>query len=170
MFRRLFKSLILKPSVDDEVDEFARFRIPENEAILTPTGAFAPTYPLSKCVRSYEGKRVIFRRIDGHPDLHDYLWNRAGASIPRECCWVIQAKAAFANPDTNIIFAIADGTHKLQIRMSKKHVAAFSEYVSDTVDDAFNNCWIRSQLRTNDDRAMLAIAYADAKITQKVIE
>src|SRR5688572_20819536 len=78
MFRRFFKSLVLEPQVDDEIDEIARFQIPENAAFLTPTGAHAPTYPRSKSVRRYEGKYAIMRRIDG-PPRHPRL--------PVESCW-----------------------------------------------------------------------------------
>lgn len=170
MFRRLFKSLTLQPQIDDDIDEIARFRIPENAAFLTPTGAYAPTYPRSKSVRRYEGKHAIMRRIDGHPDIHDYLWERAGAEIPRECCWVIRATAAFANPETNIIFAAADGTHDVRMRLSDEHASSFPEYDAALASDQFGFRWVRSRLKTDDDRAMIAIAYADSKITENATE
>lgn len=162
MLRRLLKSLTLKPPVDDEIDELARFQIPENAAILTSPGAYAPTYPLSKSVRRYEGKYAIMRRIDGHPDLHDYLWERAGADIPRECCWVIRATASFANPETNIIFATACGTHDVRFRLSNEHAASFPGYNTNAIEDRSGYCWICSRLQIEDDRAMLAMAFEDS--------
>jgi hypothetical protein len=170
MLRRLFTSLILTPPVDDEIDEIARFQIPENAAFLTPAGAYAPTYPRSKSVRRIKGKYAIMRRIDGHPDIHDYLWDCAGAQIPRECCWVIRATAAFANPETNIIFAAANGTHSVRIRMSDEHASAFSGYDTEPFSGDSGVRWIHSRLRIDDDRAMLAMAYEDSKFTQNETE
>jgi len=170
MLRRFFKSFILTPPVDDEIDEIARFQIPENAAFLTPTGAWAPTYPRSKSVRRYEGRYAIMRQIDGHPDLHDYLWDRAGAEVPRECCWVIRATAAFANPETNIIFAAAGGTHGVRIRMSDKHASSFPDYDTEPFSNHSGFLWIESRLRIDDDRAMLVMAYEDSKITQTKTE
>ncbi|HUG71448.1 MAG TPA: hypothetical protein VMM76_27130 [Pirellulaceae bacterium] len=162
MLRRLFKSLMLTPPVDDEIDEIARFQISENAAFLTPAGAYAPTYPRSKSVRRIEGKNAIMRRIDGHPDIHEYLWDRAGADIPRECCWVIRATATFANPETNIIFAASGGTHGIRIRMSEENASPFPGY-TDPSSDHTGFRWLQSRLKLDDDRAMLAMAYEDSK-------
>ncbi len=170
MLRRLFRSLILEPPVDDDVDEFGRFQIQENASIMTPAGAFASTYPRSNSIRRREGKYAIMRPIDGHPDLHDYLWERAGADIPRECCWVIRGMASFANPDTNIIFATAAGAHDVRIRLSREHAESFSACDVNPSTDDFGFRWIHSQLRVDDDRAMLAMAFADSAVTPKKTE
>lgn len=167
MLRRLLKSLMLDPPVDEEVNELARFQIPANAATLRPISPHAPTYPRSKSVLRYEGKSAIMRRLDGHPDLHHYLWEEAGAEIPRECCWVIQATAAFANPETNIIFATVGGTHDLRIRLSDEHALSFADYDATPISGHSGFRWVSSSLKIEDDRAMLAMAYKDSGIMQQ---
>ena len=167
MFGRMLRSLMLNPPVDDEIDEISRFRIPQNAAFLTPPGPFAPTYARSRSVQRTETRDgvqyAIMRRLDGHPDIHDYLWDRAGADIPRECCWVIRAKAAFANPQTNIIFAAARGTHGLRVRLSEEHAARFPDCELEPSSEQGGFRWVSSRLSLDQDRAMLALAYADSK-------
>jgi hypothetical protein len=168
MFDRLFDWLALKPHV--VVDESERFQIPENATIRPRAPEFYPTYPLSKRVHHYEEKGAILRAIFGHPDIHDYLWNRAGGGIPRECCWVVQGAAVFANPHTNIIFAKALGTHDIFMRMSEEHASSFEhrieDYVIEPIVDAFGCRWVRGQLKVEIDRLMLAAAYGDSKVAK----
>jgi hypothetical protein len=167
MLHRLRKWLAIESEVEDQTDEIARFRIAENATLLAPANTYPPTYPRSKAIRRGDGKYVVMREIDGHPDLHDYLWDRAGAEIPRECCWIIRARAAFANPDTNIIFATSRGTHDLRIRISDRRLSTFQDYDTEpSGDDPGFRC-VRSRLRMDDDRAFLAMAYEDSKIRKE---
>ena len=119
MFRRLLKALTLEPPFEEDIDKISRFLIPENSRLSTPRGAYSPAYARSQSAYKIEGKYGYSRQIDAHPDLHDYLWYRAGAEIPRECCWVIRATASFAHPDANIAFATTGGTHALLLRTQK---------------------------------------------------
>jgi hypothetical protein len=160
MFRRLFKLLILEPPKPDTVESIGDFEIPENDVILRQLHKFAPTYSYANQIREIRGRNAIMRQIDGHPDLHDYLWQRAGAGLPSDTRWIIRAHAAFAHPNSKIIFAIADGTHSIQIKIPAFELGAFPELQpSHQAADIGSSVWIASRLNEAEDKRLLQIAF-----------
>lgn len=168
MFRKLFNSLKLEPPRDEYPDELDRFRIPDNERYLARQTAFATTYHISRMCKEVQGRRAIMRPIDGHPDLHDYLWHRAGSGLPDSARWVIQGNASFAHPDTNVIFASSCGTHEIVVRVSRSHAAEFPDLMPESDDGTSEFVWLNSRLFKEEDCRLLAAGFEDASHVQHV--
>ncbi|MBN1909967.1 MAG: hypothetical protein JW818_09525 [Pirellulales bacterium] len=162
MVRKLLDFLILKPPIDNDIDELDRFMIPGNKSLLLTRLPYAPTYPYSKIVERIDGKQAVMRRIDGHPDLADYLWSKAGIDIPPSCRWVIRATAALAHPETNIIFAITGGTHHVSIRLRRSDLAEYPDIALIDDDGSSKYVWVKSRLDSVEDRRLLALAHSAA--------
>lgn len=159
MFRRLFKSRTLEPPKRDDVDSTADFDIPENDIVLRQLHKFAPTYSYANRVKEIGGRFAIMHQIDGHPDLHEYLWQRAGADLPSDTRWIVRAHAAFAHPQTKIIFAIAGGTHSIQIKIPVSELDAFPELqLSEHNPTTGSSVWVQSRLNETEDKRLLQIA------------
>lgn len=163
MFSKLFKSLILTPPADAAIDELDRFRIPANARFLRSTAPMRPTYPYSRIIKRIEGRNAVMREIDGHPDLHQYLWFDAGSELPKECLWVIRGTAVFAHPETCIIFATASGTHDVSIRIPISSLSEYSDLTPETDIGSDTHVWVTSRLNVEQDRRLLAVAYAAAE-------
>jgi len=163
LFSKLFKSLILTPPADAGIDELDRFRIPANARFLQSTAPMRPTYPYSRIVKRIDGRNAVMREIDGHPDLHHYLWFDAGSDIPPACRWVIRGTAVFAHPDTSIIFGTASGTHDVSIRISRTSLSDFTELASETDIGSDTHVWVISRLSVERDRRLLAVAHSAAE-------
>ncbi|MBA4016515.1 MAG: hypothetical protein C0483_04950 [Pirellula sp.] len=161
MFRRLVNSLMLSPPASDEIDHYRRFEIPANRDVL-PRFSGYPSYPYSQAVRRIEGRKAVMRPLLGHPDLHRYLWFEAGANIPSDCRWVVCGIASFAHPETNIIFAIATGSHELSVRVPQSELPQFAEMKSEVDNAIAESVWIKSRLRVDEDQRLLALAHRNA--------
>ncbi|QDU44447.1 hypothetical protein Mal52_29290 [Symmachiella dynata] len=166
MLHRLLKSLIPDPLPIDEVESIGDFIIPANDTILRPLHKFCPTYSYSERIKEIRGRNAIMRQIDGHPDLHDYLWERAGEDLPCDARWIVRAQAALAHPDTKVIFAIASGTHSIQIKIPVADMATFPEIKrADPTPETGSSVWIASRLNEAEDKRLLQIAYDAAGLT-----
>lgn len=175
MFRRLIDPLMLPPPVSgpkfpapneaDEIDEYRRFDIPANYGVLRRIPG-NPTYPYSKHIRRIEGRYAICRPIAGHPDLNHYLWFEAGKNVPLDCRWVVCGTASFADPDTNIIFARATGTHDFSVRVPRSVLPQFAELKWEVDHSMAESVWIHSRLRVDEDQRLLAIARLNAAAVQ----
>jgi hypothetical protein len=164
MFRRILKSLILEPPVRDTVESIRKFDIPENDGIFRQLPRWFPTYSYANQIKKVPGHAAIAREIYGHPDMHDYLWHRAGADITPEARWIIRGAAAFAHPVTKIIFAINTGfIADIQIRIP---ISATDDFPGIQILDnraATGSCvWIRSRLIEEEDKQLLKLAYVAA--------
>ena len=166
MLHRLLKSLIPDPLPIDEVESIGDFIIPANDTILCQLHKFRPTYSYSERIKEIRERNAIIRQIDGHPDLHDYLWERAGEDLPCDARWIVRAQAAFAYPDTKVIFAIASGTHSIQIKIPVADMATFPEIKqADPTPETGAPVWVKSRLNETEDKRLLQIAYDAAGLT-----
>ena len=161
MFLRLIESLLLAAPVTDEIDEYRRFEIPANRDVLPQFSGY-PTYPCSKAVRAVEGRKAVMRPMLGHSDLNHYLWFEAGANLPWDCRWVVSGIASFAHPDTNVIFAMATGTHDMRVRLPRCELPQFAALIWEADNSKADSVWIRSRLRVEEDQRLLVLAYANA--------
>jgi len=144
MFRRLLKLLMLEPPATDRTELVAGFDIPDQ-------------------IQEIRGRYAIARRIEGHPDVHNYLWHRAGAELPADTRWIVRAHAAIAHPKTRIIFAIASGTHSIQIKIPAFELNAFPELQPADCNREVNSfVWISSRLNEGEDKQLLQIAFVAA--------
>jgi hypothetical protein len=168
VFRKFFDSLKLELPRDKDPDELDRFRIPDNERHLARQTTFAPTYHRSRSVKEIQGRRAIMRPMEGRPDLHDYLWNRAGSGLPDSARWVIQGNASFAHPGTNVIFASAGGTHGFVVRVSRSNASKFPDLMPECDDGANEFVWLNSRLNQEEDRRLLAAGFEDASRVRHV--
>lgn len=166
MLGRLLKLLIPEPPPIKDVESIGEFKIPANDTILRQLHKFRPTYSYSDQIKEIRGRNAIMRQIDGHPDIHEYLWHSAGADLPLETRWIICANAAFAHPDTKVIFAIVRGTHSIHIKIPVAAIATFPEIKrADQTPETGSSVWIASRLNEAEDKRLLQIAYDAAGLT-----
>ncbi|NLS97332.1 MAG: hypothetical protein GXX96_34775 [Planctomycetaceae bacterium] len=159
MFGFLRKLFVLDP-VKPEVDAYRLFDIPENDVILRHIGRFGSTYAYSDRIEKVTGRQAILRRIEGHPDLHYYLWSEAGRELPMDSRWIVRNRAVFAHPDSKVIFAVAGGTHTIRIRLPALKVDELPgpfERDEDLIDG--DAVWVRPRLNEETNRQMLQMAF-----------
>jgi hypothetical protein len=150
---------------EPETDAFPLFDIAENEAILRQLGKFGLTYAYSDQFEKVIGKRAIIRRIEGHPDLHHYLWNEAGRDLQLDLRWIVRGRAVFAHPNSRVIFAVAGGTHTIRIRLPASKLDEFPEVVGSDEELVDGDAvWVCPRLNEAANRRMLQAAFDFAKL------
>jgi hypothetical protein len=160
MLSRFFKSLMLEPPKTEDGESIGAFGIPENDAILRQLNKSALTYSYDNQIKEIRGRVAIMRHIEGHPDLHEYLWQRAGADLPMNARWIVCGHATLVHPQTKIIFAIAQGTHSIRIKIPISELQAFPELLREVETDALHSsAWVSSCLNENQDKQLLKIAF-----------
>jgi hypothetical protein len=160
--RQLLHSFMISPPQDRSSDDLAMFRIAENELLLRPSLPHLPTYPCSDSVERIEGKRAVMRQIEGHPDLHQFLWFQAGSTLPPECRWVFRGNAALIYPKTMIVFAVANGTHRITVRVPTTSNTGGLPVNLDWTDRDSSSIWVESPLELDVCRSLLADAMRSA--------
>ena len=79
--------------------------------------------------------------------------------------------AAFAHPKTKIIFAIAGGTHSIQIKIPVSELDAFPELQPpDHNTDLGSSVWVSSRLNEAEDKRLLQIAFDCRQFTDVTID
>ena len=164
MFGWLIKSLTLQPPKVDSAESIRDFNIAENQAILRQLHKSFPTYSYANRIKEMRGRNAIMRPINGHPDLHEYLWRTVGSDLPLAARWVVCANAAFVHPKSKIIFAMAGGgSMGIQIRICTTELERFPGLLKSAVQAPnAQSVWVLSRFNVSEDRQLLQIAFGFA--------
>lgn len=63
-------------------------------------------------------------KLETHPDMVELLWGNCIKKIPIRCQAIFLGKAVLINPSTGIVFALAEGTYPLLLRLSQTDLNA----------------------------------------------
>jgi hypothetical protein len=162
MLRRILNSLILQPPQSDGVECIADFAIPANDAILRTSNRFSESYSYANSTKYRDGRRAFQRYLSGHPDCIDYFWHEAGVDLPDSARWVIRGAAAFAHPDTKLIFAMMGGPRWFRVRLPQalKDFAGLGH--DETLLENDGSLGVLPSINVSEDRRLLREAFAGA--------
>jgi hypothetical protein len=166
MLRRWLKSLILEPPLPDKTRAFPLFDIPENAVVLRQWPRISPTNAYADQIKENRGRYAYARDVAGHPELIHDFWHEAGEEFEDEVRWVVRGIAVLAHPETKIIFAHANGTHSIQVRLPVIALDELTHIDRPKVRDPKSSyVWVEPQLKKDELKRLFKIAFEAAAST-----